>query len=136
MHLGHRRSNSYSTTAAGSPEPFVLQPPPVLANRLNPAASNFVSSQKFVRSTEERRSFSNHTDALNSPRLSTRPYRGVAISRATPATVRFSVTPELDWFFDMSRPRSPSKAWRPSPADSGVPALDQTLNAIKEQLVG
>ena len=136
----HRRANSFSTTATGSEELSpLLPPPPVLASRLNPAASKFIAKENFIRTTEERRSFTNGcSDTFYYPRLlPARAYKGVTISRATPAAVRFSVNPELDWLFDMSRPRSPSKSWtKGGPhVDAGVPALDQAFAAIKEQLV-
>ncbi len=138
MH-GHRRANSFSTTATGSEDSLSSVPlPPILINRLNSvSASKFAANETFVRTSEERRSFTNgYSDTLNSPRLlPARAYKGVTISRATPATIRFSVTPEYDWLFDMSRPRSPSKSWRTGPNDAGVPSLDQALASIKEQLV-
>ena len=142
MHLGHRRSNSYSLPpAAGCNEDqSIIPPPPILSNRLNTAASErpkFATLQQFTRASGERRSFnsSQTTDTWSPVRNSSRSYKGVAISRATPALVRYNISPETDWIFDMNRPRSPSKVWKSGPVDAGVPSLDQALAAVKEQLV-
>ncbi len=142
MHSGHRRSNSYSLPpAAGCNEKqSILPPPPILSNRLNTATlepTKFATLQQFTRASGERRSFSSSqsTDTWSPVRNSSRSYKGVSISRATPALVRYNISPDTDWLFDMSRPRSPSKVWKSGPVDAGVPSLDQALAAVKEQLV-
>ena len=124
-----RRTNSYSYTANEQDKQAAIPPPAVLQNRLSTTSSS--SGSNFTRSTEERRSYNSST--LNKTRH--RGYKGVLISQATPATVKFSIyNPEVAWIFDMSRPRSPSKG-SVSSLDNEVAELDQVLAVVKEQLV-
>lgn len=146
MHLGHKRANSFSSTKSKNKdllqvEAKLLPPPPVLLqrSRINTCSTNLTPSKStthFERRTDERRSFTGHFSSETTLRASSSPYKGVTIPRATPATIRFSVNPDIeDWLCDMSRPRSPSKNWKNGANDAGVPALDQALAAIKDQLV-
>lgn len=131
----HRRTNSYSYTAA---------------ERVSPAhaeLSHITScNEEFVRGATERRSLDRIKQSLEvQSKLRHRGYFAVNVTQAVPAAIKYAVSEEANCTLPlpstvpppsilMQRPRSPSKSSRMEIlSDNSL--LDQALAAIKEQLV-
>ena len=132
----HRRTNSYSYTAA---------------ERVPPACAEFNNiancSEGFVRGSNQRRSLDRIQQSLPRPsKLRHSGYIAVNVSQAVPAAVKYSISEDASFptplpckvpppsILTMQRPRSPSKSSRKGVNSEDSP-LDQALADIKEQLV-